>query len=220
MAQEYIGNNKLFLNSKKLFIMPESDLCEANTNIIKNITIEFITKQGLIQTKTFENVVIPCQTHTPNPDNLANLATKFKLNIKDAYSNSDVSGKINVDCNNGLYTYEILSQESIYLDKNIYSCVISKTSYELYDTNTVILNANGNKEQTIYLNPQNPGNIEGITECRLLNVAKTYYLKNDISSEGTCLNITQNNVKINGNGFTITGDVSSSIAGDLQKLFH
>lgn len=46
-----------------------------------------------------------------------------------------------------------------------------------------------------------------LTDCGNLNVANTVYtLQNDVSTRGTCFNITTDNVTLDGNGYTLTFD--------------
>jgi len=50
--------------------------------------------------------------------------------------------------------------------------------------------------------------------CGTLNESDTtYVLQNDVSAEGTCFNITADNVTIDGAGFTITGNINASVSG-------
>lgn len=60
-----------------------------------------------------------------------------------------------------------------------------------------------------------------ITSCKNLNAAnKIYYLQNNISSDGTCLNITANNITINGQGHTIWYAQSSNGKGIYNKGYN
>ncbi len=49
-----------------------------------------------------------------------------------------------------------------------------------------------------------------ISSCQTINSAGNYVLNNSISNNGVCLNITSDNVKVNGNGFSITGIINLS----------
>jgi surface protein len=53
-----------------------------------------------------------------------------------------------------------------------------------------------------------------LTECGTLDIAgETYTLQNDISVNGTCFNITANNVTLDFNGFSITGNGTEASKG-------
>jgi len=63
------------------------------------------------------------------------------------------------------------------------------------------------------------GSVVGeLTYCRTLSVVgQTYTLQNDISTTGNCFNITNNNITLDGAGFSITGDGTGNDYGIANK---
>jgi len=54
----------------------------------------------------------------------------------------------------------------------------------------------------------------GVTECTELNLSNTVYtLQNDVNTIGTCFTITNDNITLDGNGFSVTGDRTSGTQG-------
>ncbi|MCX6706817.1 MAG: hypothetical protein NT001_01605, partial [Candidatus Woesearchaeota archaeon] len=77
------------------------------------------------------------------------------------------------------------------------------SSYPTYVNYTVFVNDSMNNTVQIKGNFTTFG--KNISACGILNSANTeYYLTNNITSAGTCLNVTANNVTIDGNGYWIT----------------
>jgi len=130
------------------------------------------------------------------------------LGLKDSFDNLPLTG-FDIDCDGADYDFtDQNSPKTIDFNEGSYSCTFSKIGY---DSNVITVIADSNKSLEAYLNPQ----IDYIhfSSCGTLNSNGAYYfLDNDIGSGGTCLTIAADNVKINGNGYTITGHVDASKA--------
>ncbi|MDD3083416.1 MAG: hypothetical protein PHP82_00130 [Candidatus ainarchaeum sp.] len=169
------------------------------------ITIYYTSKYGLEKQVT-TNIVVDCVDEA-TPKNLSNLILptssrtyEIMFNIKNSSTNLHLTD-FNINCNDE--THNFTNQESptlIDFNGGVYSCDFSKLGY---DSNNITINANSDKNIDVYLTQQS----ELLSNCGTLDAEKIYFLENDIGSGENCLIIESNNILINGNSHTITGNI-------------
>jgi len=99
-------------------------------------------------------------------------------------------------------------------DKSV--AVTSKVSVNELNVQALgsIVGDEGSPSQLRYLD----GDSGILTGCAVLNVSgKTYRLANDVTTTGTCFNITANNIVLDGNGFKIIGGEVENTQGVYAK---
>ncbi|MDD3083889.1 MAG: hypothetical protein PHP82_02600 [Candidatus ainarchaeum sp.] len=172
-------------------IVPASGIAQDFSNpIIYTVTAANSSTQDYNVTVT----ILPPFTHN------------ITLNVKDFQTEEHLTG-FNIDCN--VNDYDFINQNSpktIDMNLSSYSCIFSKASY---DSNTITIIVDDEKSLDIYLEPI----IEyiNLSDCGTLNITNgNYLLNNDIGSGGTCLKIDANNIYVNGNDYTITGDINAT----------
>jgi len=140
------------------------------------------------------------------PSQEAGPSYSIVLGLKNSFDNLPLTG-FDIDCDGTDYDFtDQNSPKTIDFNEGSYSCTFSKSGY---DSNAITVTADSNKSLGVYLNPQ----IDYIhfSSCGTLNVSGAYYfLDNDIGSGGECIIIAANDIKINGDEHTITGDINAS----------
>jgi len=146
-----------------------------------------------------------------NEEEQQDLVYSITLNEKDSFSHANLTG-FDVDCN--VNAYDLTGQNSpltIDFNSGSYSCVFSESGYDSF---TKIFVADSNKSLSAYLDQIGIDYIH-LSNCNTLSVSdQNYILDNDISSGGVCLTIGTDNIRINGNGFTVTGNIDANKSGD------
>jgi len=174
-----------------------------------DVVIHALSEYGLEKEFT-TTVSVECVSNV-TPVNLSTIVQPIQnsvysvvLNVNDFFSGSFLPG-FSMDCNTDDYDSTMDSPAIVDFGFGSYSCTFSKEGYNS-STKTIIVD--GNKSVNVYLDSLSANSIH-LSDCSTLNIVDgNYILDSDIGSGGACLIIDANNARINGNDYTITGNVS------------
>ncbi|MFA5855874.1 MAG: hypothetical protein WC867_00820 [Candidatus Pacearchaeota archaeon] len=94
-----------------------------------------------------------------------------------------------------------------------YTLNVTKSNYTSYGNNSV--NISGNKWMDVRLDVSGDGTIS-VTECQELNISGGYYrFVSDIYANGTCFNITDDNITLDGNGYDLHGIFDAQLGDEF-----